>query len=219
MAPPFFLPLVCRAALEDPSAPPILLWPSVDALTPAELLASRHQPHFAAASPSEGRGVDPEAGAAAPWAGRGGEGEAGAIPAAAAPLPPRYTLVVIDSTWSGAKRMHLHLPGPGVLPRVRLPPEAVGNGAKSLLAPVRAYAGDLDIGRVCTLEAVAAMLRELGEPQELVDALHENLRLKVDALRAQKGQESWYGTAGHGGRGPLRGAGGGSSSESDADAE
>lgn len=49
-------------------------------------------------------------------------------------------------------------------------------------------------GRVSTLEAVVAMLRELGEPESTCEGLLDNLRLKVDALRIQNHKEQAYGT-------------------------
>lgn len=39
-----------------------------------------------------------------------------------------------------------------------------------------------------TCEAVATALEVLGEPQETLDALDANLRLKVDSVLVQKGQ-------------------------------
>lgn len=40
-------------------------------------------------------------------------------------------------------------------------------------------------GRVSTLEAIVALLREAGESPEVCDAMLDTLRLKVDSLRIQ----------------------------------
>ena len=141
-----------QAALNDPQSPPLLLWPGEGALTPDELLAA-----------------DRAATAAA-------DDDAAASEGADVPQHRRRTLIVVDGTWSGARRLMESLPAS--LPRVRLPAEAVGGGARSLLAPVREYTGDLGLGRVSTLEAMAALLRALGEPAT-ADVLLDALRLKA----------------------------------------
>jgi len=85
--------------------------------------------------------------------------------------------------------------------QVSLPPGAQlfeqDNTAKqSLLYPIRQYGGDfVTSGRVSTLEAVTALLRELDEPDDTCDALLGNLKIKVDSMLEQCGKPVAYGGA------------------------
>ena len=64
----------------------------------------------------------------------------------------------------------------------------------SLLAPVRKYAGHPEAeGRCSTFEATVALFRALGLPGEECKALLENVKVKVDAVLAQKNMPSAYG--------------------------
>ncbi len=68
-------------------------------------------------------------------------------------LPPPRRLVVPDGTWPQARRMMQRIPELRALPRLPLPPAPA---ALRLRRPVA--------GGMSTLEAVAAALRTLGEP-------------------------------------------------------
>ena len=109
-----------------------------------------------------------------------------------------WTFVAIDGTWNCARKMLARFP-PGVA-RVSIPPEAfaaLGSDAPaggSLLAPVRKYAGHPEAeGRCSTFEATVALFRALGLPGEECKALLENVKVKVDAVLAQKNMPSAYG--------------------------
>lgn len=98
----------------------------------------------------------------------------------------RVRLIALDGTWAQARRMIKHLAD---VPKVRLSSLEVGIGAEqkeSLLAPVRRYGGDFEeTGRVSTLEAIVAALRELGEEPAVCDGLLDNLKIKIDSLLCQ----------------------------------
>lgn len=110
-------------------------------------------------------------------------------------LGGRLTVVALDATWGNARRMHGSFP-PGTL-TVRLPPESTLKENKlSLLRPVRRYRGDLESGRVSTVEAVASLLYELEGDEAMYRGLLDNLKVKVDACRIQKNRSTVYGTEG-----------------------
>ncbi|PNH03879.1 hypothetical protein TSOC_010024, partial [Tetrabaena socialis] len=72
----------------------------------------------------------------------------------------RLTVIALDASWANARRMHGSFPK--ATPTVRLPPETILKENKlSLLRPVRQYRGNLENGRVSTVEAVASLLFEL----------------------------------------------------------
>ena len=77
-------------------------------------------------------------------------------PVHAAPVPPPKTLVVLDATWSQARRMYRKLDVLRGLPLLRLPDEPMP------AARLRESPGP---GRVSTIEAIARALRLLeGDP-------------------------------------------------------
>ena len=116
-----------------------------------------------------------------------------------------YTFIAVDATWNCARKMLRRLP-PDV-PLVSIPPEAFNpeydasatnpaisapaTPVTSLLAPVRKYKGHPD-GRCSTFEAVVALLRTLGHPRAECDALLDNVRLTVDAVKVQKSMAPVY---------------------------
>jgi len=73
-------------------------------------------------------------------------------PRSAAPAPPPKQLIVLDATWSQARRMYRKLDALRGLPALCLPEEAVP------AARLRASPGP---GRVSTIEAIARALRLL----------------------------------------------------------
>ncbi|KXZ53404.1 hypothetical protein GPECTOR_7g1300 [Gonium pectorale] len=105
----------------------------------------------------------------------------------------RLTVVALDATWGNARRMQGWFPK-GTL-TVRLPPESTLKENKlSLLRPVRRYRGDLENGRVSTVEAVASLLYELEGDEAMYRGLLDNLKIKVDACRLQKNRSLVYDT-------------------------
>ncbi|GFR49571.1 hypothetical protein Agub_g11618, partial [Astrephomene gubernaculifera] len=105
----------------------------------------------------------------------------------------RLTVVALDATWSNARRMQGWFPK-GTL-TVKLPPESTLKENKlSLLRPVRKYRGDLESGRVSTVEAVASLLYDLEGDEAMYRGLLENLKIKVDACRLQKNRSMVYDT-------------------------
>jgi DTW domain-containing protein YfiP len=112
----------------------------------------------------------------------------------AATPPARWarglTLLALDSTWAGARKLLHRLP-PGA---ARLSVDAAAfDPGRSLLYPARRYSGHA-AERHCTYEAVVAVLDALGalrggERQ----ALLLNLKLKIDALLRHKNRRPAYG--------------------------
>ena len=77
-------------------------------------------------------------------------------PLHAAPVPPPMKLIVLDATWSQARRMYRKLDALRGLPLLRLPDEPMPS------ARLRESPGP---GRVSTIEAIARALRLLeGDP-------------------------------------------------------
>ncbi|GIL49541.1 hypothetical protein Vafri_5895 [Volvox africanus] len=105
----------------------------------------------------------------------------------------RITVVALDATWGNARRMQGWFPKETLT--VRLPPESTLKENKlSLLRPVRRYRGDLESGRVSTVEAVATLLYELEGDEAMYRGLLDNLKVKVDACRLQKNRTLVYDT-------------------------
>ncbi len=100
-------------------------------------------------------------------------------------------VVALDGTWNQARKMATKIPGH--VPRLSLRACSVRLSAEtneSLLAPARRYRGQAaENGRVSTLEAVEAALRELGAGDRLSATLRANLKLKVEAVRLQNGRD------------------------------
>mmetsp|Transcript_27798 Transcript_27798/g.51386 ORF Transcript_27798/g.51386 Transcript_27798/m.51386 type:complete len:383 (+) Transcript_27798:106-1254(+) len=107
----------------------------------------------------------------------------------------RVTVIALDATWANARRLCFSYPKDTIF--VKLPPEnALGDHAKSILAPVRCYGGDAaENGRVSTLEATAALLLELTGDRTAYDTLLDNLKYKVDVMRMQNSRDPVYGKA------------------------
>jgi len=95
--------------------------------------------------------------------------------ASAPPADPPRRVVVLDGSWSQARRMLQRIPALRTLPRLSLPPPAVG---RRLRRPTVA-------GGMSTLEAVAGALRLLGEPEaaDALEALHARALLLAEDLR------------------------------------
>jgi DTW domain-containing protein YfiP len=108
----------------------------------------------------------------------------------------RIAIIALDASWGNAERMQRKIPK-GTL-QLTLPPDLslTHGGQASLFAPLRKYSVDAQTsGRVCTLEAVAAALLALEPPgsrQGLYEGLLHNLKIKVDAMRAQKNMDLVY---------------------------
>ena len=81
---------------------------------------------------------------------------------------------MVDATWALARRLARHLDRLGAgLPHVMLETELVSIYART----------QTQSGRVCTVEAVALFLREMGESQALFDALVAAVATNNRALR------------------------------------
>ncbi len=107
-----------------------------------------------------------------------GEGTWVLFPSATAtvrPAGPPRSLVVLDGTWSQARRMLQRVPALRALPRLSLPPPAAD---RRLRRPTVA-------GGMSTLEAVASALRLLGEAEAAgaLEALHARALLRAEGLR------------------------------------
>ena len=112
----------------------------------------------------------------------------------AATPPARWarglTLLALDATWAGARKLLHRLP-PGA-PRLSVDAAAFEPG-RSLLYPARRYSGEA-AERRCTYEAVVAVLDALGALRDGErQALQLNLKLKVDALLLHKNRRPAYG--------------------------
>eukprot|EP00742_Colponemidia_sp_Colp-10_P004109 GILJ01004384.1.p1 GENE.GILJ01004384.1~~GILJ01004384.1.p1 ORF type:complete len:385 (-),score=49.36 GILJ01004384.1:129-1283(-) len=94
---------------------------------------------------------------------------------------PPCTFVVLDGTWSQAKRLNREI-DPSI-PRVRIEPAT----ASLFLARQQSQPD-----RICTVEAVTMLLAELGESDELCDTLLNNLKILVDAWLIQTHQKPHY---------------------------
>lgn len=95
-------------------------------------------------------------------------------PTLVAPVPPPRQLVVLDATWSQARRMYRKLDALRGLPILRLPDEPMPAGR------LRNSPGP---GRVSTIEAIARALRLL-EGDEPAAALERLFALAVDRAYA-----------------------------------
>lgn len=173
----------------DPEAT-FVLFPSDDALTAEEFMASVRDdavPH--AASPAEGAG-----GAAA----RDIDGTAqldqaqrpsGVAEEARADGSKRvYTIILVDGTWQQARRLALKIPPH--IKRVKLMPrESIDPVYKS---PMRSQATP---DRVCSLSAYVLLLKELNTPPEVCDYLFHLLHIKSEIVLTNSGKE-WKQTDG-----------------------
>jgi len=90
------------------------------------------------------------------------------------PEPPPRQLVVLDATWSQARRMYRKIGALRGLPMLRLPDVPVA------AARLRAAPGP---GRVSTIEAIAEALRLL-EGDDVAEPLHGLFALAVQRARA-----------------------------------
>jgi DTW domain-containing protein len=92
-----------------------------------------------------------------------------------APEPPPKQLIVLDATWSQARRMYRKLDALRGVPLLRLPEGAQAGSARLRDAP--------SPDRVSTIEAIAAALRLL-EGDAVADPLDALFALAVDRARA-----------------------------------
>ncbi len=100
-------------------------------------------------------------------------------PVTACPVPPPRQLIVLDATWSQARRMFRKLDALRGLPTLRLPDVPVSR------ARLRESPGP---GRVSTIEAIAAALRLL-EGEAPAHALEQLFQVAVDRA-ARSGRRS-----------------------------
>jgi DTW domain-containing protein YfiP len=125
------------------------------------------------------------AGEGSPLAGSGAEWRRGVFddawliypggePLRECPSPPPRTVIVLDATWSQARRMYRKLPGLRGLPLLTLPVRPI---------PIARLRASPAPGMVSTIEAIAGALRLLeGEP--VAAALEALFAVAVDRARA-----------------------------------
>lgn len=107
------------------------------------------------------------------WHGGGEAGAASAVPAAA----PALSVVLIDGTWNNVRRMQKHFSkhvGPRT-PHVRLQPEAFSVYARTQTRK----------DGVSSVEALALLVRELGESEATCAELVRYIEVNNEALRLQ----------------------------------
>ena len=95
-------------------------------------------------------------------------------PMTRAPVPPVKQLVVLDATWSQARRMYRKLDALRGLPLLRLPDEPMPE------ARLRASPGP---GRVSTIEAIARALRIL-EGDAVAEPLERLFQIAVERMHS-----------------------------------
>eukprot|EP00195_Chlamydomonas_chlamydogama_P001132 CAMPEP_0202920514 /NCGR_PEP_ID=MMETSP1392-20130828/76892_1 /ASSEMBLY_ACC=CAM_ASM_000868 /TAXON_ID=225041 /ORGANISM="Chlamydomonas chlamydogama, Strain SAG 11-48b" /LENGTH=278 /DNA_ID=CAMNT_0049614011 /DNA_START=278 /DNA_END=1114 /DNA_ORIENTATION=+ len=107
----------------------------------------------------------------------------------------RMAVIAVDASWRGARAMKGFYPKDTLHVAIGPDNPIISGQTVSLLAPIRKYRGDKSgNGRVSTLEAIAALLYELEGDEALAASMLDNLRIKVDACRIQKGRPTAYGT-------------------------
>ena len=169
----------------DPEAT-FVLFPSDDALTAEEFMASV----CADASPAEGGGVaaarDTDSSVLLDAA---TTGQVGVAEEARADGSKRvYTIILVDGTWQQARRLALKIPAH--IKRVKLMPrEAIDPVYKS---PMRSQATP---DRVCSLSAYVLLLKELNTPPQVCDYLFRLLHIKSEIVMGNSGKE-WKQTDG-----------------------
>lgn len=102
-------------------------------------------------------------------------------PAPAAPGGPELTIVVLDGTWANVKKLQKRLCRD-------LAPDIKQVGLKPETLSVYARTQTREDG-VCTIEATALLLEELGEAPELCAKLVEYVKLNNDAQKYQHGNK------------------------------
>jgi DTW domain-containing protein YfiP len=117
----------------------------------------------------------------------------------------RVVVMAVDGTWRNARRMVARLPS--TIPRLDLPPDLVSShfsteesssssssSSKSLLAPLRSKGPSQRQGvgdsLVCTAEAVALVLMELGLDVTDGKSILDLAKTKVNLVRRYRGHES-----------------------------
>lgn len=113
-------------------------------------------------------------------------GTAVLFPSPSAPrlVPPPRQVVVLDATWTQARRMIQRIPALHALPRLTLPALAAAGAPAMRRARVA--------GGISTLEAIAAALDAVGEPEPAaaLRALHEAAMDRAWRLRRPRAKAS-----------------------------
>ncbi|KAJ1457685.1 DTW domain-containing protein [Pelagophyceae sp. CCMP2097] len=161
------------ALLADPETLTAVLWPVGDGVVSPEqlrgLAAEGRRTLVADEAPAAGAEDDGAAAEASPRA------------------PLRIALLVVDGTWSGARRMVNALPK-GVW-RVGLSEEAImrelpaGSQHSNMLSPLRKHNNRAE-DRVCTAQAATAALRALGHADAACDSILAAVEYKIVVLTA-----------------------------------
>mmetsp|Transcript_1700 Transcript_1700/g.3330 ORF Transcript_1700/g.3330 Transcript_1700/m.3330 type:complete len:490 (-) Transcript_1700:140-1609(-) len=91
------------------------------------------------------------------------------------PLGSRHlTLIVLDATWGRTRNMlhHFNTKLKLNIPHIQLQPTTLSVYSRTQSQP----------DRICTVEAIALLLQEFGEPQEVCDALVDCVRINNQAM-------------------------------------
>ncbi|GMH45022.1 hypothetical protein BSKO_12979 [Bryopsis sp. KO-2023] len=109
--------------------------------------------------------------------------------------PKEVVVIIPDGSYRGARKMAPKYPSS--IPRVKLSVESVlGSKDQCMISAVREYGGkQRETGRVSSLEAVAALLDEMGEDPHVSHALKENMKVKLDMVLLQAGRQPLYGSS------------------------
>lgn len=172
----------------------LLLWPGDGATTVDAFIAGlpTHSPWRAAARTPSGCGGDGGRDGGGGDGGDGGGGGSGGAPAPAAPTAPLLRVLVLDGVYGHARSMFRHMRKE--LPRAHMPQHvalhpstlsvyhrAQQSYARDSAASVAA-SSDPDALRICTVEAFALLLEELGETGETTKALVRAVVVNNEAL-------------------------------------
>jgi DTW domain-containing protein YfiP len=109
----------------------------------------------------------------------------------------KITVIAVDATWRNAVRLKQSYPSSLLQVKLTAGSPIISNQSRSLLYPVRKYAGEESLGRSSTLEAVASLLVEIegtvdARGRSIEESLLGNLRKKVDACCLQKSMSPPY---------------------------
>ena len=114
----------------------------------------------------------------------GGDGGDGGSGGRVTTVHPSVLIIVVDATWRRARKMMKHLTCNviGETPHIKLETETVSCYSRT----------QTQSGRICTVEAIALLLQEMGERPQICASLIDCVKLNNNALKP---------TQGHGARG------------------
>ncbi|GAM20566.1 hypothetical protein SAMD00019534_037410 [Acytostelium subglobosum LB1] len=95
---------------------------------------------------------------------------------------PQLTMIILDGTWSQAKKLAKHIPDD--IKRVRLT-----FGDKKLKSMYNALRKQPAVDRISTLEAAVLGMKNIGESEEVCQQLIHSFRIMIDQLLLQNGNK------------------------------